>query len=127
MIMPSIPSSPYLKRLYNRFNRLYWKGKLPSDVIVRWASSQELSGQGFNRAPWGIAIPGDKRDPGVILLDSELQRRNWGKVRDLTLLHEMAHIALPKAHHQKSRSKKVGVFRKEMRRLAAIGALDDLI
>jgi hypothetical protein len=116
---PKISSEPYLKRLYNRFNSRYFSGQLPPDTIVRWASPQEMSGQGFNAAPWGIFFPSSDGEPALILLDRNMQKRGWGKLRDLTLLHEMAHVANPKNEHGKK-------FEKEMRRLAQEGAFEGL-
>lgn len=111
-------SEPYLKRLFNQFNRLYWGNRLPSDITVRWASARELKiVTGSKSVPWGLFVG---TNPPTILLDQEIQKRGWGTLRDTTLLHEMCHL------EGKGRGNHGPAFVRRMRRLATLGAFDKL-
>jgi hypothetical protein len=97
-----------LQRTYNRFNRLYFGGKLPSDIDIRWHRYTKES-----------KICGES-DSEVIWVNEA--HKAWPKVWQITLLHEMAHVATvnERAHH--------GVkWVKEMRRLMREGAFDGLL
>lgn len=85
---------------------------------MRWASPREMKKVGFKKVPWGAYIHGS---PSIILIDNEIQRRNWGKTRDETLHHEMIHLSF------KGRGNHGRVFKKrELRRLMAAGAFDNI-
>jgi hypothetical protein len=97
-----------LQRTYNRFNKLYFDGRLHHDIEVTW-----------HRYPKGMKICGES-DSEVIWVNEA--HKSWGKVWQLTLLHEMAHVSTidEKAHHGPK-------WVREMRRLFRIGAYDGLL
>jgi len=97
-----------LKRAYLDYNDRYWAGKLPDDLMVKWA--------------YGIDAMGDS-DPEIIRINALLRR--WECAWRATLLHECAHIAVDltgpelKDHGPK--------FKREIRRLLRAGAFDGLL
>jgi hypothetical protein len=62
-------------RLFDEFNRRYWRGRLPRYRVIRWRFKNELLGRCDNKRR-------------TILLRSDLR----GETLRLTLLHEMCHI-----------------------------------
>lgn len=98
---------PNLRSAYSLYNRKYFNNLLPlSDTIIKWASVWPYLG-----------------DYGDNEIRIERRIRTWTRTWKLTLLHEMAHQKIgdrEKAAHGK-------LFKAEMRRLARIGALDNLI
>jgi hypothetical protein len=98
-----------LKRCYLRFNRIYFSNRLPTELPVRWAQDKSLG-----PPKWMGCSNSD-----FILLNARYRySKNLCKT---TLLHEMAHIATveEKAHHGPQ-------WKREMRRLARIGAFDNI-
>jgi hypothetical protein len=101
------PYHPGLKRIYNRFNRLYFAGKLP-DISIVWEPCGDANGvtHTWDRKAKRLTV-----DPGM--------RGNTRFVK-LIILHEMVHVRFPKARHDE-------VFRAERQRLWDLGAFDKLI
>lgn len=100
-----------LRRYYLHLNRKWFNGELPLDVIVTWEPCDNAWGELFTLGSGRLHIT----------LDTGL--RGMQEFMLITLLHEMAHIALggPNYGHKHGRR-----WRAEMRRLAAAGAFDEL-
>ena len=96
-----------LRRAYEEYNRKYFENKLPEvdEVVLRW-SKRELSICGYNK--------GDE-----IVINRKDRKRD--SIWKMTLLHEMCHLATE--HEQALHGK---LWKKEMRRLARIGAFDKI-
>lgn len=93
-----------LAAAYREYNKLYFSNKLPHDIDVKWKK---------NMPPIGLWIA------GTILINAAYKKEHM--IWRLTLLHEMAHVATAaeKAEHGPR-------WKREMRRLARIGAFDKL-
>lgn len=96
-----------LVRWYQKYNRLYFGGKLHAVSI--W---YEVPSSG------GFADCQLKEDGWQVRINPALA--GWPQLAKLTLLHELVHIRL---HPYKKHGKK---FNAEMLRLAQCGALNDL-
>lgn len=96
-----------LKRAYLRYNRLYFKSELPTDLPVLWT-------RGLPAHCYGIMF-----DDTIILIN--MAYRHLENVWRLSLLHEMAHQACKseRKHHGKK-------WLRTMRSLARRGAFDEL-
>lgn len=102
-----------LQNFFNRANKLYFDGKLPSDTIVSW--NDEIPGYGLTV---GITDKDTKHTFFHIYIDPE--KHVDGRQSRLTLLHEMAHVRLyPDMRHGRR-------FEQEMIRLAIAGAFKGL-
>lgn len=116
-------SSPYLKKLFNQWNRKFWRGKLPEETVVRWASSRELASVlGEKRAVWGVFFyEGEKRgERPTILLNDVMRRKKWGNTARATLVHEMCHLeGKARDHHGET-------FNRRMLRVAKLGIFDSI-
>jgi predicted SprT family Zn-dependent metalloprotease len=99
--------------VYNQCNKLYYKNRLPKIKVV-WADLPDNT--------YGHFVYPEEDAVARIELNSNTKK-------DLsiwipTLLHEMVHVYMWLYH---PRAKDHGtIFNREMRRLAALGALDDL-
>lgn len=93
-----------LQSAYHDYNRLYFRSQLPSNVMVKWVKMEKH----YGRAGGG-------------LIEISTYIKNFPDFWQMTLLHEMAHVATDseKADHGPR-------WRREMRRLARIGAFDKL-
>jgi len=91
-----------LSRRFSSLNRRFFGGKLPRDTIVVWMRNRDLMGACI-LAPATVSV-----HQGL---------RNWPKAAEMTLLHEMCHLALGNYGHGPT-------FQREMRRLALAGAFD---
>lgn len=99
-------SHPWLKRVYNEYNRAYFCGKLPGDAVVRWNWLVERDGcLGW----WAIKE--------ISLAPRIRFSRRWTR---LVLLHEMAHMAVKDVGHGRR-------FLREIGRLLASGAYVSLL
>lgn len=110
-------SNRHLKDVYNGYNRRYFGGKLPK-IPVCWGDPRHFArkeGKGtlavtnfFGNCPVNIVFaPWLKKT------------RQWQLIK-FTLLHEMAHVALPaKVQHGEK-------FQNEMKRLARANAFEFL-
>ena len=106
-----------LQRWYQRYNKKYFDNSLPSTVDVGWDLEEPDAARTdaivFKQEEDGIAMT-----MACIRLDP---KKHIGSTdARFSLLHEMCHLKLaPWAHHGKK-------FNNEMRRLAMLGAFDDL-
>lgn len=99
--------SSQLRRWYRDANQRWFGGKLPDDVDLFWAPHDGCSGMAWQE--------GD----GFVILINPAYALDFHVAR-LTLLHEMAHLALwPYRKHGPR-------FEAEMRRLAKSGAMKGL-
>lgn len=98
-----------LQRAYDYYNRRFFNGELPA-IDVQW--SEKVGEDAYGE--FSIHDDGRMR----IQLDSAMKKhRSWWR---LVLLHEMCHVK----HRSNQRHSKV--WKLEMRRLAAAGAMDSL-
>ena len=77
---PLHKSDPWLLRLYRKYNRLYFDGKLPQKVAIWW---EPLS------SSYGDCII----ENGVVRIRVNPALAGWTCVAKMTVIHEMAHIA----------------------------------
>ena len=115
--MPTITirTNPKLKRMYNRYNKQYFGGRLPKKVIIGFRRrSGELMAQCHLELRW-------------IWIASNL--RPWAKVVEHALLHEMSHFSTDLAG-AKAKEGDGGMhgekWQAEMLRLAGLGAFREL-
>lgn len=102
-----------LRKLYVRYNKLYFDGKLPDTVPIQLVDMSQTDKAGLCTT---------YQEPGLILhsihLDSTF--KNYDPLLKFFLLHEMAHVKLhPYAEHGQE-------FDDEMFRLASRGAFKGL-
>ena len=116
-------SNAKLLRLFNRYNKRYFKGRIRTPVIfygTPTSGRQWLMGQAHRSSMRLYKVTDGKwKEIGNrprIVIHGKL--RSWGAVTRMTLLHEMAHLALPVGVNHGPR------FHKEMRRLARLGAFE---
>jgi len=88
-----------LQRLFDDYNRRYWRGRLPRYNVV------------ISDTYWGSAC--DRRNRQVFFHPVVFERSSERQVRE-TLLHEMAHAATPGVHSK--------AWYREMKRLHRLGA-----
>ena len=103
-----------LPRMYRKYNRLYFSGKLPVNLEVAFET------EGKNLRGWGvtdyICDSHGCYHPTKILINRSLKVcRGWAS---MTLLHEMVHVELPYGASHGPR------FQARMRKLASQGAFD---
>jgi predicted metal-dependent hydrolase len=96
-----------LKSLYKRYNKKYWKGRLP-DISVRFADTE---------GAWGHTHF-EGSEPVYIEINRAV--RTWTRTVKFTLLHECCHVACPVQVEHGPR------FDHEMLRLARAGAFHNL-
>lgn len=109
-----------LNRSYKSYNRRFFKGSLP-DAKIQWSGNLPPDSIGWY-------VPGESpEDPGTILILRGL--KSWHNLWRMTLLHEMCHVK-HRNHPEEIKSREEGlgrhsqVWKKEMRRLASLGAFD---
>lgn len=94
-----------ITKWYREYNSLYFNNLLPADLEVKWSQ--------LNPDCLGLY------SEGCIELNSRY--RGWQRTTRFTLLHEMAHAS---THNETDEHGPR--WKKEMRRLAKLGAFDDL-
>lgn len=112
-----------LESAYRRYNKRYFGGRLPA-VSVRWSEKIQPAHRERARKAYGWFTATD--EGGEILISSTL--KPFFELWRMTLLHEMCHVALrehPEEIAATSEKHSKPWFR-EMRRVAAAGAFDDL-
>jgi hypothetical protein len=102
-------ASSYLKGLYNMYNALYFRNKLPQATKLYFVHK---IGRSRSIAKSACATT-YLSDPPVIVIQKSKTKSMRYVIADL--LHEMAHCSKPRAEHGK-------VFQDEMKRLANAGA-----
>jgi hypothetical protein len=105
--------SAHLKMLYNMFNALYFRDRLPKGTRLYFVSKVGRSKSIAKSACAATYL----FDPPVIVIQKSKAKSMRYVSADL--LHEMAHISKPRAEHGK-------VFQKEMKRLANAGAFQNV-
>jgi len=116
-------SSPILCEMFDRLNRRYFRGALPS-LPIMWHKPLLSGGR---RAFAGQFIVFEDRDHANIIIDPKLRKRKMWNYIESILLHEMVHTYLWNKHERPSAYNGHGKkFQKEMRRLARAGAFDRL-
>lgn len=106
---------PNLARLYARYNRCYFGGRLPP-VDIRYADRRELRGNFAVSLNFGSFFVMIRIWQGLVVTPAFLS---------IVLLHEMCHVKLW-VTRPGSRISHGPVFQAEMKRLAARGAFRDL-
>lgn len=104
---------------YRKYNKLYFDNKLPTTILVGWNDEMKAdtcaqhNGVGLELAEDGITLR-------ITVIHLDPKKHVGSTDTRLSLLHEMCHVALfPYDKHGKK-------FKDEKRRLAMLGALDDL-
>ena len=108
-------SSSYLKGLYNLYNYMYFRNKLPKGTNLFFVSKIGKSKSIAKSACATTYFYADS--PPIILIQRSKAKSMRYVVADL--LHEMCHLSKPRAGHGK-------VFQQEMKRLANAGAFQDV-
>lgn len=106
-----MPSHSGLKRIYNRFNRLYFNSKLP-DIDVLWEPTGD-----------SVALAHRVYRDGtceVERLTFDPALKGYTRIVKTYMLHEMIHIKRPTIGHGAR-------FKAELQRLWDLGAYDRLI
>lgn len=114
-------SSSSLSHWYKKFNKLYFDDKLPKDVLVGWNDDwPENSDACATHIGVKFTRDEDGADHHTELIQLDPKQHLGARDGRLSLLHEMCHVALfPNSTH--------GIkFKNEKRRVAMLGALDDL-
>lgn len=104
-------SNPTLKKLYKEYNRRFFAGKLP-DICVRFGDAKAMKAAGVPKGTCAVTLLNGSKPYAIVI--REYQHKGWGYIKS-DLLHEMVHVARPRANHGK-------VFQNEMKRLAAANA-----
>lgn len=110
-------SDPTLQRIYRKYNKQWFEGKLPRLPVV-WGEPRKFPN---SEGKSTLASTHYEADAPVLIVFAPRLRVNkeWNLVR-CTMLHEMCHVALPyRVDHGK-------IFQNLMRDLAMRGAFDGL-
>ena len=106
-----------LYRWYLKYNRLYFNGELPVDLLIYWEPSIPTDAGAETCPVYEVAAGKFKitMDPGIQALT-----KYW----KICLLHEMYHVKLWAKHPKHQHGK---LFQEERRRVEAMGAYDKLL
>jgi len=104
-------TSGQLRWWYRRFNRAYWGGRLPMPWQMVFRRMDDLGHTLF----WKVSKTPDVPE---IAMNSRLKHSLCLCL--VVMLHEMAHVARPRAGHGKA-------HKSELRRLMRLGAYDNLL
>jgi len=100
-----------LMRAYREYNRLYFTGTLPADVVVAWGDNLEDSAS--------VVVREKESGHCAIFINKRLR---WApELAEILLLHEMVHVA-----HWEIKGDDDPRFQAAMQRLAAEGAFKGL-
>jgi hypothetical protein len=118
-------ASSYLKKLYNQYNQRFFGGKLPNNVLLFYAPKLDKvnTKDGKHRSTCAVTYWLEGGPAANVIV---IRKTRTSNMRHLVsdLLHEMAHIAKPKADCEaKDRNSE---FQKEMKRLARAGAFQNV-
>lgn len=106
-------SDKRLKRFYDKLNKLYYENRLSDDTQVGW--NDEIGGYGLT-----IAIDDEETQHKIFMIYVDKKKHFDFRQVLMTIVHEIAHVALyPCMNHRKK-------FQNELRRLAMLGAFDNL-
>jgi len=109
-----VQSNPYLKRLYNQYNKKYFSNRLPNLPLLFVTPGEMKKYFGVNRGCCAITCFKQGTTEPVAIYVSLNCHKSWRYVKS-DLLHEMFHVARPRAEHGKA-------FEDEMMRIAKLGA-----
>lgn len=116
-------NSPILCGMFDRLNRRYFRGSLPS-LPVMWHRPLLSGGRRTFAGQFVVMEDGEHAN---IIIDPKLQKRKMWSFIESTLLHEMVHAYLWNRNERPSAYNGHGKkFQKEMQRLARVGAFDRL-
>jgi hypothetical protein len=108
-------SDPYLKRLYNQYNKKYFGNQLPK-IKVHYASPAQFVKRKLGKTTCAATLYDENHKPVAIVI-KKFKRKAYGYIKS-DLLHEMVHVALPFRVDHGPR------FQAEMLRLAMAGAFE---
>jgi|SRR5579875_423972 len=124
-------SSASWKKLFDYYNKKYFKSKLDNNTVVIAAelAPKDLR-KGRKTLNFGLLVRSNKLKtedlcfihPPIIVINVKIHESLSSMA--LTLLHEMIHLSLA---HKKLRNDHGREFKNEIRRLARLGAFDSLI
>jgi hypothetical protein len=109
-----LQNNSYLKRLYNEYNKKYFYGKLPN-IVVGYVTTRQLKRDRVQKGTCAFTSFDPKVRTMPIAIGIHFDRSKSMTYIKADLLHEMAHVANPRANHGL-------VFQKEMKRIAQAGA-----
>ena len=109
-----------LQNWYNIFNSRFFEGRLPPDIEVRFARTEDDKDQ-LGSDCMGCYIKSLK----LILVDARLD--GYWKVLQSNMLHEMAHVRWPDHISHKHIADHGMMFQRELVRLFEAGAYDGLL
>ena len=116
-------ASSYLARLYNHYNREFFDGKLPEGVKLYYAPKLDKvdTRDGKHRSTCAVTYFYKEAPPKIII-----RKTATSNMRHIAsdLLHEMVHVAIPKADCEDRNPD--SVFQKEMKRIAKAGAFQNV-
>lgn len=116
-------ASSYLAKLYNHYNREFFGDKLPYGVKLFYAPKLDNvdTRDGKHRSTCAVTYFYKDAPPKIVI-----RKTATSNMRHLAsdLLHEMCHIAKPKADCEDKDPR--SVFQKEMKRLAKEGAFQNI-
>jgi SprT-like family protein len=106
---------------YKKYNKLYFDDRLTKDVLVGWNTDwPEDSDHCATHSGIRFTEEEDGAEHHSELIQLDPKQHIGARDERLSLLHEMCHVALfPNSTHGKK-------FKNEKRRVAMLGALDDL-
>lgn len=110
-------SHPWLKRLYREYNKKYFDNKLPNDIWVIFGGARDWRTAKLSKNTCAATFFEDHKPIGIAI---RYYRFKTGPYVKSDLLHEMIHVARPRVGHGRT-------FKQEVRRLAALGALDNIL
>lgn len=109
-----------LQDWYNEFNSRFFQGRLPPDVEVRFATSEDDKDQ-LGRESMACYVHASR----VILHDPHL--RDYWKVLKMNLIHEMVHALLPDHVSHEETEDHGMVFHHQIVKLFELGAYDGIL
>jgi len=116
-------ASSYLSRLYKHYNREFFGGRLPDGVKLYYAPKLDKvnTKDGKHRSTCAVTYFYKEAPPKIII-----RKTATSNMRHIAsdLLHEMTHIAKPKADCENRNQN--SEFQKEMKRIANAGAFNQV-
>lgn len=112
-------ASSYLAKLYNHYNREFYDGRLPNGVKLYYAPKLDKvnTKDGKHRSTCAVTYFFVDKPPIIVIRKTPASNMRH---RASDLLHEIVHVAFPKADCEDQNQS--SVFQKEMKRLAKAGA-----
>jgi hypothetical protein len=116
-------ASSYLAKLYNHYNREFFGGRLPKGVKLYYAPKLDKvnTKDGKHRSTCAVTYFFVDKPPIIVIRKTPASNMRH---RASDLLHEMCHIARPKADCEIQNQS--SAFQQEMKRLAKAGAFQNV-